>query len=1180
MDQCTSIVRLGMSTVVVIFALLGCLGTTHAVVPNSDATVAATTCPERVGHWPYGYSYAVAVDGTTAFFGVGAMLRAVDVSTPASPVIISEVPLGNVVSDIELSGDVLVAAISGGGVTTVDISDPSNPGVLDTLFLDGDANALAIADGHTLIVGSLLWVVDMSVPSNLVLTGTLDSGIGWIRDIAVSGSIAALADQNVGLQIIEISDPTSPTLLATYSDDMDRSVSVDIVGDAAVVLEEQDGIAVFDISNASNPSIVNRIDPGSSFYSKLRIGGNRLYVGEFYSNRLMIYDFSDPATPVELWNGPVGWGVNVDFAPRGSTLYSARGVDGLGIIDVSIPSAPQETGRSEAENLTRNVALWDTYAVTILAAQGLAIFDMSDPSDPVELSRYLEVNPNDFVVRDGYAYTINPSNFDIVDLTDPATPVGVATASLGGQVLALTGDLAVLGGSSDGIRVVDIGNLSAPAEVALINVDFTVSAIAATGPAFYVPEEDVGLHVFDVSAPAAPVETSLIPLPGLNNDNVEVDGGLLVVSEYGTGVRIFDVSNPLQPVETALYTGLTFGWSLAISNDMLVVGTHEEGLHILDLSDPTTPIHLGEAPLLVSYPDDVTAMGGLSLVAEGSAGFEVFDLDACALGPPAADFSWTPIQPWIGTAVEFTDASTGGVTAWSWSFGDGGASTASDPSHVYTSAGSYTVELSVTSPLGSDSMTRSITVTQDPPETPPIEQAGAKQWIIPAAAHSPGAQGTNWVSDVVIHNPGNQTESVNVYFLKGGRNNSGSTGRLIEIPGGTSTALNDIVFDGFGWSNASGAILIGCDSTLQVASRTYNTATSGTFGQFIPGLPAAEAAVTGDVVRLIQLTRSEIFRTNIGWANPGPSAVNLSINLLDAHGVSIGTHETMIPPFGYGQANDILPANIDDAMAVVSSNDSGARFFVYGSVVDNSTGDPILILEAENEGNLYIPAAAHVQGLAGTDWKTDLEIANPKGAAGECVVELLETGSDNSMPENATVQVPANSAVRVRDVLDTLFDHDGSAALRLRSVSPTISATSSTYNTTAVGTYGQFISGTTSDAEVVPTRPGVMIQLRQSVSNTDGFRTNLGLLNTTEIEVEILIELFASDKTPFGSVSTALAPFEHRQINRVFREVTQEAVANGVAWVSTTTPEGAFLAYASVVDNRSGDPVYIPAWLK
>ena len=1181
MGHSPSIGRVGLSAAIVVFALIASLGTAQAADPGLDATVAATACPERVGHWPYGPSEAVAIDGDTAFFGVGTVLRVADVSSPTEPVVLSEVRLGDVILDMAISGDLLIAAVSGSGVAAVDISDPVNPVLLDTLFLDGTASAVAVADGHAFIGGYSLWVVDLSSPSNMILTGELEDL--YIRDLAVSGNLAVLAASGA-FYTVNISNPSSPTLLGTHTDDLDRPVSVDVSGDHAYLMEMHDDIVVLDISNPNNPSIVNRIDPDSGQYTRLHVNADRLYLGREYSSEFWIYGLGDPATPVELWNGSVGFGSNFDFATDGTTLFSARGSDGLGIIDVTMPTAPESLGGSNAESSTRLVELWDSYAVTVLGSRRLVIFDMSDPAHPVELSRLSGVNPNDIVVRDGYAFVVggSASGLSIIEMTDPTAPVITATIDAPGSHVALTGDLAVIGGSSsDVLRVIDIGDPYAPVEVATVDADYA-NRVAASGPAVYVPENNAGLHIFDVTVPSTPVEVGFIAMPDIGNNAMAAGDGLLAVDDRGNGIRIYDLSNPLQPIETAFYTGLTRYSSFSISDHFLLVGGvyADRGLHVLDLSDPTDPVHLGDAPLIWSFPTDTAALGGLALVAEEDAGFEIFDFGACALGTVAADFGWTPAQPWIGLTVEFTDASGGGVTAWSWTFGDGGTSTESDPSHIYTSAGSYSVELSVTGPTGTDSVSKSITVAQDPPETPPIEEAGSRQWILPAAAHSPGAHGTNWVSDVVIHNIGSQTASVNVYFLKAAQSNSGAIGRLIEIPGGTSIALDDIVLDRFGWSNASGAILIGSETTLRIASRTYNDASSGTYGQFIPGLSVAAAAATGEEVRLIQLTRGDTFRTNIGWANPGATSVNLAIDLVNAQGASIGSHQALIPPFGYGQANDILPGNVDDAMAVVSSNTPGAKFFVYASVVDNSTGDPILILESDSATDLYIPASAHVQGLAGTDWRTDLEIANSNAQAVQCTIDLLKTGFDNSTPKFAIVSVPANGNVRVRDVLDAMLDHDGSAALRLRSDGRKISATSSTYNNTADGTYGQFISGTISDKAVVPTRSGMMIQLSQSAGNTDGYRTNLGLLNTTGIQVEVVIELFDSDGTSLGSGSTVLMPFEHRQINRIFREVTSAAVTNGVAKVSTTTPKGAFLAYASVVDNRSGDPVYIPAWVK
>ncbi|AKB29105.1 cell surface protein [Methanosarcina siciliae T4/M] len=53
--------------------------------------------------------------------------------------------------------------------------------------------------------------------------------------------------------------------------------------------------------------------------------------------------------------------------------------------------------------------------------------------------------------------------------------------------------------------------------------------------------------------------------------------------------------------------------------------------------------------------------------------------------------------------VEFTDTSTGTPTSWAWDFGDGKNSTEQNPTHTYTAEGTYTVKLTVSNSLGSDS---------------------------------------------------------------------------------------------------------------------------------------------------------------------------------------------------------------------------------------------------------------------------------------------------------------------------------------------------------------------------------------------------------------------------------------------------------------------------------------------
>jgi PKD repeat protein len=93
--------------------------------------------------------------------------------------------------------------------------------------------------------------------------------------------------------------------------------------------------------------------------------------------------------------------------------------------------------------------------------------------------------------------------------------------------------------------------------------------------------------------------------------------------------------------------------------------------------------------------------------------------------PPVAQFSGSPTSGTAPLTVNFTDQSTGSITSWSWTFGDGGTSTAQNPSHQYTSAGTYTVSLTVTGPGGSDGETKNNYITVNPCVAPTANFVGS-----------------------------------------------------------------------------------------------------------------------------------------------------------------------------------------------------------------------------------------------------------------------------------------------------------------------------------------------------------------------------------------------------------------------------------------------------------------------
>ncbi len=74
---------------------------------------------------------------------------------------------------------------------------------------------------------------------------------------------------------------------------------------------------------------------------------------------------------------------------------------------------------------------------------------------------------------------------------------------------------------------------------------------------------------------------------------------------------------------------------------------------------------------------------------------------------PLANFVGSPTAGTEPLTVVFTDQSTNAPTAWTWNFGDGNSSNDPSPTHMYTTAGTYTVSLTVTNADGSNTRTRS-----------------------------------------------------------------------------------------------------------------------------------------------------------------------------------------------------------------------------------------------------------------------------------------------------------------------------------------------------------------------------------------------------------------------------------------------------------------------------------------
>ena len=82
------------------------------------------------------------------------------------------------------------------------------------------------------------------------------------------------------------------------------------------------------------------------------------------------------------------------------------------------------------------------------------------------------------------------------------------------------------------------------------------------------------------------------------------------------------------------------------------------------------------------------------------------DAEPVYVPAPVADFAASTEEGTAPLTIIFTDLSTGSVNRWHWDFGDAQFSDLSQPSHIYTEAGNYTVSLAIMGTGGSDLETK------------------------------------------------------------------------------------------------------------------------------------------------------------------------------------------------------------------------------------------------------------------------------------------------------------------------------------------------------------------------------------------------------------------------------------------------------------------------------------------
>src|SRR6266540_3580406 len=103
--------------------------------------------------------------------------------------------------------------------------------------------------------------------------------------------------------------------------------------------------------------------------------------------------------------------------------------------------------------------------------------------------------------------------------------------------------------------------------------------------------------------------------------------------------------------------------------------------------------------------------------------------------------------------------------------------------------------------------------------------AGAATFIIPAAGTGPGANGSQWSTELVIHNASSLLADIQLKY----HDSTGTSPVRAFVVGARTTVMSpDVVRNIFGKASGTGAVEIDVDDALAsrvaITSRTFNTA--------------------------------------------------------------------------------------------------------------------------------------------------------------------------------------------------------------------------------------------------------------------------------------------------------------------------------------------------------------------
>lgn len=228
------------------------------------------TNPELISTYSFDYAASIIAEEDFAYFGteMSCDLYIADISNMNFPLhqgfLDFGSDIGHGVFGMAKNDSVLFAAM-GASFCSIDITDKTNPTILDTLFItDGQSRDVCLKGSFAFVAHYMgLKIVDISDPGNMQIISSTGSGY---YSIDLDQTRAYLGKGSGGVDVFDITDPAHPS--AVFSVPNSGGTSWDIKKeDNLIYLAANAGLYIYKIENNDAQEMANYLETGGQTFA-------------------------------------------------------------------------------------------------------------------------------------------------------------------------------------------------------------------------------------------------------------------------------------------------------------------------------------------------------------------------------------------------------------------------------------------------------------------------------------------------------------------------------------------------------------------------------------------------------------------------------------------------------------------------------------------------------------------------------------------------------------------------------------------------------------------------------------------------------------------------------------------------------------------------------------------------